>query len=436
MGLTIKNIHVIGDDKTLRKDIFIESGRIAGIGRMPEGFTAEEVIDGSHKVLMPGMVNAHTHAYMSVFRNYADDLPFAEWLFEKIDPLESKMTSEQAYWGNMLAFAEMIRTGTTCFVDMQMFPRMAVKACADSGMRALITRGLVGNDRHDKGGIRRLNEAFDEMEYAKSLPDAHVTFALGPHAIYTCGEDFLRYVAEIAKEKGLEINIHLAETQYEFDTCMKEHGMTPAAYIQSLGLLDVPAILAHCVYLTDEDFAILKTPGVSVVTNPASNMKLGNGFAPVPRMLQEGINVCLGTDGASSNNALNMFRELGLLTLAQKGATKDSLVLKADETWQIAVENGYKAIAPSFGPDAQPGGHAPEGGRVEEGCLADLILLDEEAPNFQPKHNWKAAVAYSSTGYEVTDTIINGKIVMRDRVLTTIDEERVNFEIARAVENF
>ncbi len=424
--IEIKNIQILQEEKGIRKDVFIEGGRIAGIGQKPEGFSAEEVIDGSHKVLMPGLVNAHTHAYMSVFRNYADDLPFTEWLFEKIDPLESRMTSEQAYWGNMLSIAEMIRTGTTCFVDMQMFPRMAVKACADSGMRALITRGLVGSDRHDEGGIRRLREAFDEMEYAESLPDANVSFALGPHAIYTCGEDFLRYTAEIAKEKGLMINIHMSETQYEYETCLKEHGRTPLAYIESLGILDVPAILAHCVYLAEEDYAILKKPGVSVVTNPASNMKLGNGFAPVPRMLREGINVCLGTDGASSNNALNMFRELGLMTLAQKGASKDSLVLKAEETLRIAVENGYKAIQD---------GDLP-GGRIEEGYSADLILLDEEAPNFQPKHNWKAAVAYSSTGYEVTDTIINGKIVMRDRVLTTIDEERVNYEIAKAVENF
>ena len=425
MGIQIKNVHVYDDEKAVRKDVFIEGNRITGTGKKPEGFTAEEIVDGTHKILMPGLVNAHTHAYMSVFRNYADDLPFAEWLFEKISPLEDKMTAEQAYWGNLLSIAEMIRTGTTCFVDMQMFPRMAVKACADSGMRALITRGLVGSDRHDEGGIRRLNEAFDEMAYAESEPDAPVTFALGPHAIYTCGEDYLRYVAEIAKEKGLRINIHLTETQFEFDTCMKEHGMTPAAYIQSLGLLDVPAILAHCVYLTEEDYAILKTPGVSVATNPASNMKLGNGFAPVPRMLKEGICVCLGTDGASSNNALNMFRELGLMTLAQKGAEKDSLVLSADETLRIAVDNGYRAV-----------GLEQEAGRVETGCLADLILLDEEAPNFQPKHNWKAALAYSSTGYEVTDTIVNGKILMKDRVLTTIDEERVNYEIAQAVRDF
>ena len=424
MGILIGNVHILGDEKNVRKDVYIEGSRIAGIGRAPEGFAADTAIDGSHRVLMPGLVNAHTHAYMSVFRNYADDLPFAEWLFEKIDPLESRMTAEQAYWGNMLSAAEMIRTGTTCFVDMQMFPRMAVKACADSGMRALITRGLVGSDRKDPGGIRRMEEAFDEMAYAESLPDAQVTFALGPHAIYTCGEDYLRFAAETAKEKGLGINIHLSETQFEFDTCMKEHGMTPAAYIRSLGLLDGQALLAHCVYLADEDFQLLRAPGISVVTNPASNMKLGNGFAPVPRMLAEGINVCLGTDGASSNNALNMFRELGLLTLAQKGAEKDSLVLKAGETLQIAVENGYKAVG------------LDDGGRIEEGCTADLILLDEEAPNFQPKHNWKAALAYSSTGYEVTDTIVNGKVLMRNRELTTVDEERVNYEIAQAVKDF
>lgn len=425
MGILIKNVHLLEDEKTVRRDIYIEGSRIMGIDQMPENFVADETIDGSHRVMMPGLVNAHTHAYMSVFRNYADDLPFAEWLFEKISPLEDKMTSEQAYWGNMLSIAEMIHTGTTCFVDMQMFPKMAVKACADSGIRAMITRGLVGSDRHDEGGIRRLNEAFDEMDYAASEPNANVTFALGPHAIYTCGEDYLCYVGEVAKEKGMMINIHLTETQYEFDTCMKEHGMTPTAYLKSLGLFDVPAILAHCVYLTEKDFEILKTPGLSVATNPASNMKLGNGFAPVPRMLKEGINVCLGTDGASSNNALNMFQELRLMTLAQKGAEKDSLVLKADETLKIACENGYKAI----GLDSKLG-------RIEKGRTADVILIDEEAPNFQPKHNWKAALAYSSTGYEVTDAIVAGKILMRNKVLTTIDEERVNYEIARATAEF
>ena len=424
MNTLIRNVHVLEEDKSLRRDIYIVGDRIAGIDHRPEGFAADETIDGSHRLLMPGLVNAHTHAYMSVFRNYADDLPFDVWLFEKIDPLEGRMTAEQAYWGNLLSITEMIRTGTTGFVDMQMFPRMAVKACADSGMRALISRGLVGSDRRDEGAIRRLNEAFDEMAYAESLPGTQVRFALGPHAIYTCGGDLLRYVGELAKEKELPVNIHLAETRNEFDTCMKEHGMTPAAYIQSLGLLDGQAILAHCVYLADEDYDILNEAGISVVTNPASNMKLGNGFAPVPRMLREGVCVCLGTDGAASNNALNMFRELNLMTLAQKGAEKDTLVLTAEETLRIAVENGYRAIGMA------------DAGRVEEGAVADLILLDEEAPNFQPKHNRKAALAYSATGYEVTDTIVNGRILMKNRELLTIDEERVYYEIEKAVRGF
>jgi len=425
MELLIRNVRLLEDEPGARRDLYISGSRIAGIDQKPEGFAPEVTIDGSRRLCMPGLVNAHTHAYMSVFRNYADDLPFEEWLFEKIDPLESKMTPEQSYWGNMLSIMEMLRTGTTCFIDMHMFPEMCVRACADSGIRALITRGLVGSDRRDEGGLRRLKEALDEMDYADSVPQAHVSFALGPHAIYTCGEDYLRYIAEVAADRGLGINMHLSETQFEFDSCMGEHGMTPTEYVQSLGLLDVPAVLAHCVHLTEHDMEILRAPDIAVVTNPASNMKLGNGFAPVAGMLKEGICVCLGTDGASSNNALNMFRELGLMTLCQKGATLDSLVLTAEETLQIALDNGYRAA-----------GLAEEAGRIETGKLADLILLDEEAPNFQPKHNWKAALAYSSTGYEVTDTIVHGKILMRDRALTTIDEERVNYEIARAVRDF
>ena len=425
MNLWIKNVRILEDEAGPRRDLYISGSRISGVGRKPEGFVPEVTIDGSRRLCMPGLVNAHTHAYMSVFRNYADDLPFEEWLFEKIDPLESRMTSDQAYWGNMLSIAEMIRTGTTCFIDMHMFPDMCVRACADSGIRAVITRGLVGADRKDEGGLRRLREAFDEMDRAAGTPEAHVSFGLAPHAIYTCGEDFLRYVAELAKEKGLPIHMHLSETGNEYDSCLKEHGMTPTAYVKSLGLLDVPAVLAHCVHLSEEDMEILRAPEVFVVTNPASNMKLGNGFARVSRMLEEGICVCLGTDGASSNNALNMFREMGLMTLTQKGATMDILAMNAEDTLRVALDNGYRAA-----------GLAGEGGRIEEGRLADLILLDEEAPNFQPKHHWKAALAYSSTGFEVTDTIVHGRILMRDRRLTTIDEERVNAEIARAVSGF
>ena len=425
MGILIKNVQLLQDKIGTRRDVYIEGSRIAGIDKMPENFTADETIDGTNRMMMPGFVNGHTHAYMSVFRNYADDLPFDEWLFGKIDPLESKMTAEEAYWGNLLSISEMLHTGTTCFIDQQMFPKMAVKACADTGMRALITRGLVGSDRNDEAFTRRLAEAFDEMDYARENSVSNVTFGLGPHAIYTCGGDAIARCAEIAEEKGLPINIHLTETQYEFDTCMKEHGMTPVAYLESLGVFKSPTILAHCVYLTDEDYEILKDPNITVVTNPASNMKLANGFAPVARMLKEGIRVALGTDGASSNNALNMFREMTLLSLTQKGAGRDSLALTAEETMTVALENGYEAI-----------GEAERMGRIEKGCVADVILIDETAPNFQPHFNWKAALVYSSTGTEVTDVLVGGRILMRNKVLTTIDEERVNYEIRRITENY
>ena len=249
-------------------------------------------------------------------------------------------------------------------------------------------------------------------------------FGLGPHAIYTCGEDFLRYVTELAHEKGLLINMHLAETKKEFDDCLAEHGMTPAEYAASLGMTDGPAIFAHCVYLGENDFGILANPNVSVATNPASNMKLANGFAPVPRMLKEGIRVALGTDGAGSNNNLNLFTEMHLLTLAHKGNLCDSLVLSAEETVRIATKNGAAAIG------------REDLGSVEPGKTADLVLIDENAPSMIPNYNRMAAVAYSANGSEVSDVLIGGRIVMRDRQLMTIDEERVHYEVERVASRF
>ena len=423
MGIHIKNAHILGSPAGERTDVFISGTRIDSIGRMPLDFTADETIDADGKTLMPGLVNCHTHAYMSLMRNFADDLPFNEWLFERILPIEDALTARDAYYGTMLSIIEMIRTGTTSFVDMHMFPEVVVKACADSGMRALISRGIVGEDRADEAAVTRLKQAFDEMEYAKSLK-ANVEFAIAPHAIYTCGEDLLRHVAETAKEKKMPLNIHLSETEHEYKTCMEQHGMTPAAYIESLGLLDGHAILAHCVYLDEGDFEILKKPGVYAVTNPASNMKLANGFAPVRRMLDEGINVAIGTDGAASNNSLNMFAEMRLLSMSQKGAARDAVAVTAGETVRMATLGGARAIG------------RDDLGSVESGKTADLILIDERAANMRPLYNMTAALVYSASGYEVTDVIIGGKIVMKDRNLTTIDEEKVLAEVDAIASRF
>lgn len=423
MKICLKNVRIPDCPGEGRTDIYINGSRITAIGKAPRDFTADEIVDCSRKTVLPGLINCHTHAYMSIMRSYADDLPFKEWLFERVMPIEDTLTPEDAYWGNMLSIAEMIRTGTTTFVDMQMFPRRAVKACKDSGMRAVITRGLVGETRDEEAAKKRIDEAFDEMKYGEDI-GAPCMFGLGPHAIYSCGEDLLKYVSELAAEKNMLLNMHLTETQHEYDTCIAEHGMTPVEYIGSLGLLDRRILLAHCVYLKDSDCSLLKRPNVHIALNPASNMKLANGFAPADRMLREGINLTLGTDGAASNNALNLFLEMRLLALSQKGVTKDALSCTADEVLRMATENGAAAIG------------REDLGKVEAGKTADLILIDENQPNLRPLYNIKSALVYAATGAEVSDVLIGGKFVMRNRELTTIDEERVMYEAEKVADRY
>ena len=424
MGIHIKNAHLLYDDRKTRKDIFIEGGRIAAIGDAPEGFRADTVIDASHRTAMPGLINAHTHVYMSLFRNYADDVPFSTWLFDRILPIEDSLTDEECYWGDMLNFAEMIRTGTTSFVDQQMFVSALVRSSHDAGIRPVISRGIVGEVRTEEGVRVRWQQAQDAMALAKEL-GSNATFMISAHAIYTCSEDVLRYVRELSEETGLPVTTHLAETKKEYDDCIAQHGVTPVRYLHDLGLLDREITIAHCVWLADADYELLARPNVHVVTNPASNAKLANGFAPVARMLREGIDVSLGTDGAASDNTQNMFAEMHLLSLMQKGAEQDSVVLSARETLKMATEGGARAAG--FGDDA---------GVLAPGRKADLILIDETAPNMLPNFDISSALVYSATGMEVTDSVIDGNLVMRNKELLTIDEERLRFEIGRITERF
>ena len=416
MGIIIKDALVLlpdGEkDRIGTHTLYIEGNVIAGIDAAPEGFAVEDRIEGKGFLVIPGLINAHTHTYMSMMRNCADDLPFMKWLFERVDPIEGRMQNEDAYWGSLLGQIEMIRSGTTTFNDMQMHIHQTTRAVKESGMRAVVCRGLVGDsaDRNDF----RLQQAFEDMEEGRDC--SRLTFLLGPHAPYTCAPEYLRMVAETAKEKGLGIHIHLAESVSECENLKKEYGCTPIEYAERAGVFDVPAVAAHCVQVTEEDIAILKEHGVSVVTNPASNMKLGNGFAPVPEMLSAGINVCLGTDGAASNNAQNMFREMGLLALIHKGTHRTPECVSAQEVLRMATVNGAKAL----GLDA---------GSIEVGKKADLALLKLDETSLMPNNNLIAGLCYSANGAEVDTVLIDGKIVMRGRELTTIDEERVRYEV-------
>ena len=421
MGTIIANTLAILPDGTGhaagRHDIFIEGSDIVGIDETPEGFSADEVIDGSRRLTIPGLINAHTHTYMSMMRNVADDLSFTDWLFGTIEPIENRLEPEDAYWASLLSQIEMIRSGTTCFNDQQMHIGQTTRAVVESGMRAVICRGLVGGERDlDE---RRIREALRERDAFAGCD--RLTFRLGPHAPYSCGPGYLRGVAEVAKREGMGVHIHIAEGQVESDNMLRDHGCTPVEYVRDAGIFEMPTIAAHCIRVSESDRAILAENGVSVVTNPASNMKLGNGFAPVPEMVAAGINVCLGTDGAASNNAQNMFREMGLLALIHKGTHGTPQCISADEVLDMATRNGAKALGLNTG-------------SIEVGRKADLALLDLGAPSLTPLNNPVAALAYSANGSEVIDVIIDGRPVMRDRKLTTIDEERVRSEIARICE--
>lgn len=415
MGIEIKDALAVlpeGAEDVIREtSLYIERDRITGIGNQPADFHADKVIDGKDKLVIPGLINCHTHSYMSFMRNVADDLSFMDWLFGTIDPIEQQMTDEDTYWGANLAIIEMMKSGTTCFNDMQMNIHQTTRAVKESGMRAVICRGLVGSG-NDEAGQSRLRQAYEERDAAADCD--RLTFRLGPHAPYTCDDAFLKIVAEEAKREKMGIHIHLSESESETSQIQEKYGCTPIALAEKCGIFDVPAIAAHCVQVTDEDIAILKRKNVSVVTNPASNMKLGNGFAPIAKMLEQGVNVCLGTDGAASNNCLNMFHELSLLTLIHKGTGRTPQCVSAKEGFRIATINGAKAL-----------GLEKEIGSIEVGKKADLAILDLNTPSLTPRNNLLAGLSYSANGSEVDTVIINGQITMEGRKILTMDERMI-----------
>ena len=424
MGIVIKNALAIlpqgAEDVIQETSIYIEGDKIAAIGDAPEGFTEDKVIDGKDKLVIPGLINCHTHSYMSFMRNVADDLSFMDWLFGTIDPIEQQMTDEDTYWGANLAIIEMMKSGTTCFNDMQMNIHQTTRAVKESGMRAVICRGLVGSG-NDEAGQMRLRQAYEERDAARDCD--RLTFRLGPHAPYTCDDAFLKIVAEEAKKENMGIHVHLSESVSEIEQIQEKYGCTPIALAEKCGIFDVPAIAAHCVQVTEEDMDILVRKNVSVVTNPASNMKLGNGFAPIGRMLEKGINVCLGTDGAASNNCLNMFHELSLLTLIHKGTGKTPQCVSAKEGFRIATFNGARAL-----------GLEKEIGSIEVGKKADLAILDLNTPSLTPRNNLIAGLSYSANGSEVDTVIINGKITMENRRILTMNEQLVYRKIQQIIE--
>ncbi len=411
-------VPMTGADQIIENgEIAIEGDSIKAIGQagtIEASWKPDKVIDGTGKLVIPGFVNCHTHAAMTLLRSYADDMPLMDWLNDKIWPLEDCLIAEDIYWGTMLSVAEMIKSGTTTFLDMYFHMDQVAKVVEQTGIRAVLSRGMIGYGENAQLAVRENRELVTEW-HNRPDADGRVTIMFGPHAPYTCPAEYLQEVKALAQELGVGLHIHLAETLVEVNDIIEKHGKRPIELMNDLGFFDdVQVVAAHCVHLSEEEIGILAEKGVGVAHNPESNMKLASGIAPVPHMLAKGVKVGLGTDGASSNNNLDMLQELRTAALLHKVNSMDATVLPAYQALELATVGGAKVL----GLDQQIG-------ILQPGYKADLLIIDLEQPHLYPHHDVIANLVYSALASDIETVLINGKIVMENRKLLTMDEKAV-----------
>ena len=396
MSILIKEVLLDGRIK----DVYIQENRIQQIGEHLE-VRAEQVIDGKNKALIPGFVNAHTHAAMTLFRGFGDDMPLKAWLEEKIWPSEAKLTSEDVYWGTKLACLEMIKSGTTTFFDMYHKFSASAKAIEEMGLRALLAGACF--DHFDPELRERGKRAVEKLYAEAATFSDRIQYAAGPHAIYTVSGELLQWIHAFAEEHQIPIHLHLAETEGEVQDSVKQFGLTPVRYLYQLGILSPRLILAHGLYVDEEEIQMLADQGVTVVHNPASNMKLASGYRfKYSEMKAAGVRVALGTDGCSSSNNLDMVEAMKLASLLGKAWRKEPEAVTAKEIFHTATLSGAEAI------------HL-KAGQIAEGFLADLCLVDLRMPAFTPNQNFISNLVYAANGSCIDTVICNGKILMQDR---------------------
>ncbi len=400
MSILIKNALIVTQNSkrdVKEGDIYIEDGKIAEIGKV--NVEADFVIDGNKRIAMPGLINTHNHVPMTFMRGIADDVDLFEFL-NRVWKVEENMTKEDIYRGSLMGIEEMLRTGTTTFVDMYSYEDEVARAVKDKGIRGFLGWAVVDEELTTQGGTPVKNAENFIKEYKG---DELVTPLIAPHAVYTCGEETLLKSKEIAEKHHTLITIHIAETRKEVYDHRKKTGMRPVEWLDKIGFLSNRVIGAHMVWLTLHEIKLLSSKGVVASHNPTSNMKLGNGGAmPLPEMLQNGMNVTLGTDSVVSNNNLDMFEVMKFAALLHKNERWDPRATNAQMILDFATVNAAKALKLNAG-------------SIEEGKLADIVILDAREPNAQPltKDNAISNIVYSINGLNVEYTIVNGKIVYK-----------------------
>lgn len=393
----------------------VEGKYITYVGKDLPSAPSKRTIDCTGKILMPGLINTHTHTAMSLLRGYADDYALNEWLFDKVFPVEGRLTAEAIEAGVRLGFAEMIRTGTTSISDMYYFQPMAAQVALDMGIRASFCNGIIcfDADSFNPDADRGVQETITLSREFHNAGNGRIKADASIHAEYTSSPKIWHFVNNLADKYNLNMQIHLSETKSEHENCIEKYGKTPSQILAENGVFDRKTIAAHCVWLSEDDMDLLAKKGVSCAHNPISNLKLASGIASVRKMTDHGMNVALGTDGCCSNNTHDLFEEIRAAALLAKGISYDPTALCAYDALKLATVNGALAQ-----------GRENEVGRIKEDLEADIILLDMNSPITRPMYDPISAVVYSASGRDVCMTMIQGKILYENGEYKTVDIEK------------
>ena len=418
-NILIKNAIILNpkpsEIESFKGDLLIENDKIAEIAKSPISEKGiDKIIEANNKILLPGLINTHTHISMNLFRGLADDLALDVWLNDHIWPMEAGLNGEYCYNGALLAIIEMIKSGTTSFNDMYFFTEEVAKAVEISGIRGCLSHGMI-----DFGDEEKRNNEFKEniklIKNCHNTADGRIKVRFGPHAPFTASKELLERVRHEADKYKVGIHIHMNETKKEIEDVKEARNKRPFEYLEELNFLKEDVIAAHGVWLSKEEIEIIKKNNVNISHNPCSNMKLASGISPVDEMLKKEINVGLGTDGAASNNNLDMFEEMKFASLLQKVNTLNPQALTSDETLKMATINGAKALNENN-----------KIGSIEVEKKADIILIDANTINLTPMSKTLSSnLVYAANGSNVNTTICNGKILMENRKLTTLDENKI-----------
>ena len=389
--------------------IAIKDGRIVYVGEKlkAENLKGETTLKGERKIAMPGLINCHTHVPMTLFRGLAEDKPLQEWLKNVIWPIEAKLKPEDVYFGSLLGCLEMIKGGVTCFADMYFHEDMVAKAVAESGLRGVLAEGIIENENLSLGE-ETFKRSVNFAEKFNGYADGRVKAFLGPHAVYSCSKDTLKKVRDKAEQLGVGLHIHLAEAKITVED------KSEVEFLDEIGFLSKNVLAAHCINLSNKDMHILSKYKVNVAYNPVANMKFGLELPKIKDLISLGVNVGLGTDGPASNNTLDMFETMKVAALGQKMLYSNAKVLPAFKVLKMATLDGAKAL-----------GLEKDIGSIEVGKKADIILLDLSKPHLKPLHDVYASIVYSAKACDVDTVIVDGKILMENRHIKTLDEEAI-----------